>query len=237
MRTASTLELGPYGPCNHPVGDQPQNCQGPRLDVPATCRGSYYRIINQEVRAQYQTASFGIRPTPVSDLGRDKLPTFLDIAWQILFRLGFPVARIWWRLQRRRHVGALVAIHVGQSLLLLRSSYRSAWNFPGGSVRQGETPEVSVRRELAEETGLVANAPLRLVGEVCGVWDGRIDRVFLFVLRLNRLPALQLDNREIIGAQLVPIDDLHKVPLTGPVQAYVRGQFSPIDGGAAQSFS
>jgi 8-oxo-dGTP diphosphatase len=134
---------------------------------------------------EYQTASFGIRPTPVSDLGRDKLPTFLDIAWQILFRLGFPVARIWWRLQRRRHVGALVAIHVGQSLLLLRSSYRSAWNFPGGSVRQGETPEVSVRRELAEETGLVANAPLQLLGEVCSVWDGRIDRVFLFVLRLD----------------------------------------------------
>ena len=67
----------------------------------------------------------------------------------------------------------------------------------------------------------MANVPLQLVGEVCGV----------------RLPTLQLDNREIIGAQLVPIDDLHKVPLTGPVQAYVRGQFSPIDGGAAQSFS
>jgi hypothetical protein len=83
----------------------------------------------------------------------------------------------------------------------------------------------------------VANAPLQLVGEVSGVWDGRIDRVFLFVLRLDRLPTLQLDNREIIGAQLVPIDDLHKVPLTGPVQAYVRGQFSPIDGGAAQSLS
>ena len=182
---------------------------------------------------EYQNASFGIRPTPVSDLGRDKLPTLVDIAWQILFRLGFPVARIWWR----RHVGALVAIHVGQSLLLLRSSYRSAWNFPGGSVRQGETPEVSVRRELAEEIGLVVNAPLELVGEVGGLWDGRIDRVFLFVLRLDRLPTLQLDNREIIGAQLVPIDDLHKVPLTGPVEAYVRGQFSPIDGSAAQSFS
>jgi hypothetical protein len=68
-------------------------------------------------------------------------------------------------------------------------------------------------------------APLQLVGEVCGVWDGRIDRMFLFVLRLDRLPTLQLDNREIIGAQLVPIDDLHKVPLTGPVQAYVCGQF------------
>ena len=180
---------------------------------------------------------FGIRPTPVSDLGRDKLPTLVDIAWQIVFRLGFPVARTWWRLRRVQHVGALAAIHVDQSLLLLRSSYRSAWNFPGGSVRQGETPEVSVRRELAEEIGLVVNAPLELVGEVSGLWDGRIDRVFLFVLRLDRLPTLQLDNREIIGAQLVPIDDLHKVPLTGPVEAYVRGQFSPIDGSAAQSFS
>jgi hypothetical protein len=41
---------------------------------------------------------------------------------------------------------------------------------PGGSVRQGETPEVSVRRELAEEIGLVANAPLQLVGRsvACG---------------------------------------------------------------------
>lgn len=163
---------------------------------------------------------------PVSDLGPAKPPTLVDIAWQIVFRLGFPIARIWWRLQRRRHVGALVAIHVGQSLLLLRSSYRSAWNFPGGSVRHGETPEVAARRELAEEISLVANAPLQLTGEVCGVWDGRIDRVFLFVLRLDRLPTLQLDNREIIDARLVPIDDLDKVPLTGPVQAYVRGQFS-----------
>jgi 8-oxo-dGTP diphosphatase len=144
----------------------------------------------------------------------------------MVFRLGFPIARIWWRLQRRRHVGALVAIHVGQSLLLLRSSYRSDWNFPGGSVRHGETPEVAARRELAEEISLVADAPLQPIGEVCGVWDGRIDRVFLFVLRLDRLPTLQLDNREIIHARLVPIDDLDKVPLTGPVQAYVRGQFS-----------
>jgi hypothetical protein len=49
------------------------------------------------------------------------------------------VARIWWRLQRRRHVGALVAIHVGHSLLLLRSSYRSA----PGIDDAGTDPELS----------------------------------------------------------------------------------------------
>ena len=167
----------------------------------------------------------------MSDIGGAKRPTLADIAWQTVFRLGFPLARSWWRLLRARHEGALVAIHVGQSLLLLRSSYRSAWNFPGGSVRQGETPEVSARRELAEEIGLVPNAQLDLVGEASGLWDGRRDRVFFLVLRLEELPTLRLDNREIIGARLVPIDDLEKMPLTGPVQAYVRGQFSAIDSG------
>ena len=164
----------------------------------------------------------------MSDIGGAKRPTLADIAWQTVFRLGFPLARSWWRLLRARHEGALVAIHVGQSLLLLRSSYRSAWNFPGGSVRQGETPEVSARRELAD---LVPNAPLDLVGEASGLWDGRRDRVFFLVLRLEELPTLRLDSREIIGARLVPIDDLEKMPLTGPVQAYVRGQFSAIDSG------
>jgi 8-oxo-dGTP diphosphatase len=156
-------------------------------------------------------------------------PTITDVAWQIVFRLGFPVARGWWRLRRARHVGALLAIHVGQSLLLLRCSYRSAWNFPGGEVRQGEAPEDSVRRELAEEIGLVVDAPLQLAGEVRGVWDGRRDRVFLFMVRLNTLPTLRLDNREIIDARLVPIDDLYTVSLTGPVQEYVQGLSSLND--------
>ena len=166
----------------------------------------------------------------MSDLRGAKRPTLVDIAWQKVFGLGFPLARICWRLLRARHEGALVAIHVGQSLLLLRSSYRSAWNFPGGSVRQGETPEVSARRELVEEIGLVPNGALLLVGEASGVWDGRKDRVFFFVLRLDELPKLRLDNREIIGARLVPIDHLRNMQLTRPVEAYVRGQFSPVDG-------
>jgi hypothetical protein len=70
----------------------------------------------------------------------------------------------------------------------------------------------------------VTNAPLHPVGEVGGVWDGRRDRVFLFVLQLERLPTLRLDNREIIGARLVPIDDLRNMPLTGPVQAYIKAR-------------
>src|SRR5271170_803736 len=114
------------------------------------------------------------------DRKRARSATQFDMAWQTALRLGFPLARLWWRLRRRPHEGALVAIHVGPALLLVRSSYRVAWNLPGGGIRRGETPEAAARRELAEEIGLTPEAALRPAGDACGVWDGRQDRVTFF---------------------------------------------------------
>ncbi len=154
-------------------------------------------------------------------LEKPVFPGHFDAAWQLAFRLGFPLARVWWRLRRARHEGAVVAVYVGQALLLVRSSYRPEWGFPGGGVKRGETPDASARRELAEEIGLVA--PLLLpAGEVSGIWDGRRDRVHFFELRLDLLPELQLDNREIIGARLASPDELRGIAVTGPVAAYLQ---------------
>jgi 8-oxo-dGTP diphosphatase len=84
----------------------------------------------------------------------------INFAWRIAFRLGFRVARLWWRLTQPSHQGAMVAVYVGSALLLVRSSYRAEWHLPGGGIRRGETPEAAARRELAEETGLCASALL-----------------------------------------------------------------------------
>jgi hypothetical protein len=53
----------------------------------------------------------------MSGLERTPLSSLLDFAWRTAFRLGFPLARIWWRLTRPRHEGVVVAVYVGPALL------------------------------------------------------------------------------------------------------------------------
>jgi 8-oxo-dGTP diphosphatase len=149
-----------------------------------------------------------------------RLSRRLDLTWQTVFRLGFPVAWLWWRLSRPDHEGALVAVYVGPDLLLVRSSHRTEWSFPGGGVRSAETPKAAARRELAEDIGLAAPALVE-AGVINGFWDGRRDRVHLFELRLGRLPPLHLDKRQIVEARLMSPAELDSVALTGPVAAFL----------------
>ncbi|CAG4889521.1 NUDIX domain-containing protein [Paraburkholderia saeva] len=153
-------------------------------------------------------------------LERARPPTLVDFVWRMVLRLGFPLARAWWHLRRPHHEGALVAIYVGQALLLVKSSYRAEWNFPGGSVRPGETPDAAAQREMDEEIGLSSHA-LRPAGSVCGNWDGRRDRVHFFELHLDCVPELRLDNREIVAAHLATPEELRGIALTRPVAAFL----------------
>ena len=146
-----------------------------------------------------------------------------DFAWRVAYRTGFPRARLWWRLRQRPHQGALVAAYVDAAVLLVRSSYRAEWSFPGGGVRPGEAPEAAAGRELAEDIGLTAPVLIH-ASAIAGTWDGQPDRVHFFEVRFDQAPALRLDRREIVGTRLVTRAELATLPLTGPVAAYVGRQ-------------
>ena len=156
--------------------------------------------------------------------GQVRPALIVDSLWRSVLRLGFPFVRAWWYLRRPRHEGALVAIYVGQAVLLLKSSYRAEWNFPGGSVHPGETPDAAAQREMEEEIGLPSYTLLP-AGSVYGTWDGRRDRVHFFELHLDCIPELRLDNREIIATHLASPEELHSIALTGAVIAYLRKDF------------
>ena len=49
---------------------------------------------------------------------------------------------------------SVIAVPVmNRSLLLVRNLRRSGWEFPGGGILDGESPEQAARREAAEEAG------------------------------------------------------------------------------------
>lgn len=71
----------------------------------------------------------------------------------------------WFRLRRGLTLGVRVVVRDGEGrVLLVRHRYAPGWLFPGGGVERGETAEAAARRELAEETGVVASGGLCLFG-------------------------------------------------------------------------
>ncbi|HXK40459.1 MAG TPA: NUDIX hydrolase [Candidatus Paceibacterota bacterium] len=66
------------------------------------------------------------------------------------------------------------ALKVGNKFLILRRSdttrsFPGAWDFPGGKIEEGESPEEGLCREVKEETGL----EIRSTG-IQGTYDGEI---------------------------------------------------------------
>ncbi len=152
----------------------------------------------------------------------DRMSHLVDLLYRIALAIGFRSARLVWGVTRPRHQGALVAILVGQTMLMLRQSYRPELSMPGGGVAPGEDPAVAASRELAEELDLhVAPGELRQVHVETGFWDGRHDTVTFFELELAARPELRLDNREVVAATLMPFDEIDPAEVTPAVAAYV----------------
>jgi 8-oxo-dGTP diphosphatase len=156
----------------------------------------------------------------MSRFGRSPASLSLDFFWRTAFRLGLPLARLWWRLSRPQSESAVVAVYVGPALLLVRQSYRKGWHLPGGGIRRGETAEAAARRELVEELSLVPIA-LHFAGIAREIWSGRREQIHIFELRLTELPEVEIDNREIIAVQLFSASELQRMALIGPVAAYL----------------
>lgn len=93
------------------------------------------------------------------------------------------------------------------------------WNFPGGGVEHGETPEQACVREVKEETGYEV-----LITHLLHYTPDKFTFLVQIIGGKLETDVLNPDNEDIVSAEWVPLSDEHRWDtLTRPVwEAYNR---------------
>jgi 8-oxo-dGTP pyrophosphatase MutT (NUDIX family) len=122
-----------------------------------------------------------------------------DWCYRLAYRLAYPVIRRWWRLYG--HDGVVIAVWLEDCVLAVRHSYKPGLRLPGGGIAKSEDHRNTVVRELQEEVGVAIDPnQLRLV---CTT-KSRLGLVHLYEARLEAMPMLRIDRREIVEAVFLP---------------------------------
>lgn len=116
-----------------------------------------------------------------------------------------------------------VALVRGDRILLVKRRFapsKGLYAFPGGRVEAGESLDDAARRELFEETGLLAG-PLSAVADLLlGPSKGEAPvRYRLHVFCAAHVGGEPVSADDAEEALFVTLDELRRLPLTGSVEA------------------
>ena len=111
-------------------------------------------------------------------------------------------------------VAAALVAESGRILLQQRApggSMAGLWEFPGGKVEQGETPEAALVRELEEELGITVDEAALTPASFASAFVGeRHMTLLLYVCRSWRGEPRPLDASALAWTAL---DEMHALPM------------------------
>jgi len=131
------------------------------------------------------------------------------------------------RLKRGMTLGVrALVIDPERRIFLVKHSYVSGWQLPGGGVEPGETLIDALIRELREEGNLEPTAPPLLHGIFLNARLSSRDHVAVYVVRDFRALGAPVPNLEIIAHGFFPLDEL-----PGDTTAPTRARIIEVVGG------
>ncbi|WP_286913214.1 MULTISPECIES: NUDIX hydrolase [unclassified Pseudomonas] len=114
----------------------------------------------------------------------------------------------------------IICLRSGKVLLVRRKGGK--WNFPGGAIESGETPQQAAARELEEETGLRGNSLLALCSLEAGC---TFHHVFTACLGDFDKPA---PRNEIAACKWVSRCDLNRTLLSPGATAFLSKELPAL---------
>ncbi len=116
---------------------------------------------------------------------------------------------------------AIVAVDAQGAVILVRQFRHAAggfiWEVPAGTLAPGEAPEACARRELREETGLVA-ADWTALGSILTTPGFCDERIHLFLARAVSEAAQELDHDEVLTVSRIPLRRALEMVRSGEIE-------------------
>lgn len=131
--------------------------------------------------------------------------------------------------KKHKHLGAYGLVIQGGKILLIKKKtgpYDGKLDLPGGTIEFGETPEVALKRELMEETGIEVNKyQLYDANSVLVDWlyndelvkvhhFGMFYQILEFSNEVKHDIEIDAQNDDSLGAEFYEIDKLSKDQLS-----------------------
>lgn len=147
----------------------------------------------------------------------------VDTLARAAYRGAYSLARVYWFVRNPETHGVFVGVWHHGRVLLLQNSYKRQFSMPGGGFHRGESPEEAGARELREEVGLrLEPGVLRPVFQTVGTDEHKRDYVHFLEVDVDSEPPLAVDNREVVWAAFIDVENALRLPVSSLVRAYLE---------------
>ena len=142
---------------------------------------------------------------------------------RFFYRWAYRAVKLWFYFTRPTISGVYVAVWHEGRLLVIRNSYKASYTIPCGRIKRGENTAHAAVRELNEEVGIQLDPEqLTFVGTYTGQFRYASDIGSFFEVVMSRMPQVTPDNREVVWAQFMTLDQIRKLPLNPTVKAWLK---------------
>lgn len=144
---------------------------------------------------------------------------------QVFYNLAYRTILFFWFFARPTVYGVYVAVWHKEKLLIIKNSYKKRLTIPCGRIKRGEDSAEAAIRELREEVGLkLVKSQLRFVGEYSVKHNYATDVGSFFEFKTAELPKIRVDNREVVWAQFMSLEEVSGLNLSSTVLAWLSSR-------------